>query len=234
MRMKFYLLTIFVSISSIIVFGQGKTSINDKITGEQKGTLEYAKYLLKKNNNKILLPLEVNALLGDTITNEPYKAVPSWDEAYFEKNNDFKASLILPLTAKTIKGNIKATLNIMRDENIQYFRVVNMILNYPEEKDTTSIYISSNIGGIFLHASIFENGKKTGQMEGLVGMNGVCDNTFQSRKIHSDSDRFIENRFFNINVVKQNGSTSAHSMMAKQVKITPGSLLGTPHINEVH
>ena len=195
-RRIFNLLLIVIAGFLYIQAGE-KTSTQDKLTGPQKGTLAYAKYILKKYDNKIVLPLELNALLGDTVTKERYKATPIWEEAYFEDIKEFKATLIIPLTAKTTKGDVNAVLNIMRDDNAQYLRIVNMALNYQEEKDTTNIYISSNLDGVFLHTSVYVNGKETGQLEGLVGMYGVCDNTFQRMKIKHDSDKLILDRFFN-------------------------------------
>ena len=233
-RRIFNLLLIVIAGFLYIQTGE-KTSTHDKLTGPQKGTLAYAKYILKKYDNKIVLPLEINTFMGDTVTKEQYKAIPLWEDAYFEDTKDFKAILIIPLTAKTTKGDVNAVLNIMRDDNAQYLRIVNMALNYQEEKDTTNIYISSNLDGVFLHASVYVNGKETGQLEGLVGMNGVCDNSFQNKNIGHSSNKWIRNRFFNIQVMNTDTSKNPFAIKSPNtityginsgIFVVPGSLKG--------
>ena len=208
MRTKLLLMTLAMCFTSAFcISAQERVSIQDKLTKEQKQTLEYTKDVLKKNNNKIALPLELNALLGDTVTNEQYKAEAQLDEAYFETVDGFKSSIIVPLTAKTENGDVKATLNIMRDEKKQYFRIINTLINYTEADDTTSVFLASNIGGIFLHASVFKNGELSNQIKGVVGMIGVYDGDFYTNnQPHLASDK-IYRRFCNINVMKSQNST---------------------------
>ena len=236
MKARRFLTMLLMAVVGILCIQASETvSIQDKLTGVQKSTLKYAKNILKKYNNKIALPLEINTFMGDTATNEQYKATPLWENAYFEDNKDFKATLIIPLTAKTTKGDVNAVLNIMRDDNAQYLRIVNMALNYQEEKDTTNIYISSNLQGIFLHASVFKNGKEAGQIEGLVGMNGVYDNSFQNKNIGYDSNKWIKNRFFNIQVMNTDHSKNPFAIKSLNtityninsgIFVVPGSLNG--------
>ena len=62
---------------------------------EQKKTLKAVKALIKENNNKLQLPLEVNYLMGDT-ANKAYSTVrPIFEDGYFVNKESLE--LIIPL-----------------------------------------------------------------------------------------------------------------------------------------
>ena len=72
-RLLFGFITLVVSAFSLVA--QDVISVNaEHLNSGQKKSLQYAKKILKTQGNKIMLPLEINALIGDTITLEPYVA----------------------------------------------------------------------------------------------------------------------------------------------------------------
>ena len=151
-------------------------SVNsDNLSKNQKKTLAYAKRLLYRLDGKIALPLEINALMGDTVTQEQYKAVPVWDKAYFLEVDGFSATLVLPINAKTPNGEICSNLNFYNDEDVQYFRFVETVIKPSVSTDNIDCYIISNINGILLQNIISVNGSIAEVQNGIVGYSGVID-----------------------------------------------------------
>ena len=89
---RLLLTALVVIVGAFSAMAQDVISINaEHLNNEQKSTLQYAKKTLKAQDNKVMLPLEINALLGDTIAPKPYRATPVWNDAYFVSDTTFEA-----------------------------------------------------------------------------------------------------------------------------------------------
>ena len=99
--MKPRLLIVLLLASLIGAFGAGATDyipINsvEKLTESQQKTLKYTQKLLNELDNKISLPIEIYAILGDTNKRVAPKASPLWKKAYFKKDANWKTLLVVP------------------------------------------------------------------------------------------------------------------------------------------
>lgn len=179
-RLLFGIITLVVSAFSMMA--QDVISVNaEHLNSGQKNTLQYAKKILKAQGNKIMLPLEVNALIGDTITPEPYIATPMWDDACFVSDSTFEASLIIPLKADIKNGYLLSSLKILSADKYTFLRMITTPISYIEN-DTLSyeIEIDSNLSGIMLMTSFYENNVLKGQAKGVADSFGVVDCTYKS------------------------------------------------------
>ena len=100
--MKTRLLIVFLFVSLIGTFVAGATDnipINsvEKLTESQQKTLKYTQKLLNELDNKISLPIEIYAILGDTNKRVAPKATPLWK----------KASIILILPTAISAARVK-------------------------------------------------------------------------------------------------------------------------------
>ena len=180
---KCRVLIILVAIISVFnIMAQGVTPIkSENLSSEQENTLRYAKKILKAQDNKVMLPLEINALLGDTIAPEPYRATPVWNDAYFVSDTTFEASLIIPLKVATNNGELFSELKILGVDKYTFCRVVTTPISFLENDSLSyRININSNLVGILLVASVYENDVFKGQVMGVSDSYGVVDGTFQS------------------------------------------------------
>lgn len=192
---KCRVLIILVAIINVFnIMAQGITPIeSESLRSEQKNTLQYAKKILKAQYNKVMLPLEINTLLGDTITREPYVASPMWNDACFVSDTVFEASLIVPLKANTKNGELISELKIFRADKYTFCRVVSTQISYmPNDTTTLSIDINSNLDGIMLMTSVYENDVLQGQVTGVSSSYGVVDCTYES---NYSLDMFLFHRF---------------------------------------
>lgn len=179
-RLLFGFITLVVSAFSLVA--QEVISVNaEHLNSGQKKSLQYAKKILKTQGNKIMLPLEINALIGDTITLEPYVATPVWDDAYFVSDTTFEASLIIPLKTEIKNGNLLSTLKILSADKYTFLRMITTPISYVES-DTLSyeIEIDSNLNGIMLMTSLYENNELKWQAKGVSDSYGVVDCTYES------------------------------------------------------
>ncbi|MBE6311280.1 MAG: hypothetical protein E7080_09550 [Bacteroidales bacterium] len=176
-------LSILIALISVFnIMAHGVTPIkSENLSSEQENTLRYAKKILKAQENKITLPLEVNALIGDTVAPEPYIATPLLDEAYFLSDTVFETSLIIPLKATTPKGEILSELKILEADKYTFCRVVTTQICYQlSDTITLNIDIDSNLNGIMLMTSVYENGVLKGQATGVASSFGVVDCSYES------------------------------------------------------
>ena len=183
MKAKRLILTaIVVIVGAFSVMAQDVISINaEHLNNEQKNTLQYAKKILKAQDNKVMLPLEINALLGDTIAPEPYIVTPVWNDACFVSDTAFEASLIVPLKAVTKNGELFSELKILSADKYTFCRVVTTPISYqPSDTVTFSIDVDSNINGIMLMSSVYENDVLKEQSTGISSSLGVVDCTYES------------------------------------------------------
>lgn len=206
------------------------------LNGVQKKTLTYTRDLVKLNNNEFPLPLEVNALLEDSTTNEQYIATAILEKAFFRDVEGFNSCLVLPLTVKTPKGLIKSQLNIYSNRNSHFFRIIETNLTIPIDstKNNLDVYITSNLKGIMLQTTFYQNNKIVEQLDGIASTIGILDN-YQGRISRHHNKKIIKERFTNINVLKERSNRSIlygniesyiirNNMLAKPVTIVPGSL----------
>lgn len=186
MKARNILIIVLLSILySFNITAQEQIPANSKtLSGSQKRTLAYAKRLLNNLDDKIALPLEVNMLLGDTITKEQYYATPTWDKAYFMEVDGFTSAIILPINVKTPKGEINSILNIYNNKETQYYRFVETMIKCSILEDNIECYIISNINGILLQNIISKNGSIAEVQNGVVGYANVLDG--KSKKSHYD------------------------------------------------
>ena len=152
------LLTAFIGIASILS-NVAQNNANQNLTDRQKllqdSTLSYSQKILHELNDKLLLPKEVNTLLGIDDQVKIYVKA-QWNEAYFEQNNNYASSLILPLKAEYNGSEILATLNVVRDV-LQYHRIVTSQFTLTTDTVTEYLSINSNIYGEFVGAQIYDN-----------------------------------------------------------------------------
>ena len=156
---------------------------------EQKKTKKYAEKLLKSQKNKILLPIEFNSLIGDSLTNTPYELGINWNETFFVKENNKCANLYIPL--KSDKEDIQSLLNVFRDEDGKYYRIVITYKQMQTDSIKEEIVMRSNIDGLFLNAFVLNNEKLVSQINGVVGDYGVKEGKSKALYIRSR----ISNRF---------------------------------------
>lgn len=179
---RLILTAIVVIVGAFSIMAQDVISINaEHLNNEQKNTLQYAKKILKAQDNKVMLPLEINALLGDTIAPEPYIATPVWNDACFVSDTAFEASLIVPLKANTKNGELFSELKILGADKYTFCRVITTQIScQPNDTVTFSIDINSNINGIMLMVSVYENDVLKEQSTGISSSLGVVDCTYES------------------------------------------------------
>lgn len=200
--MKPRLLIVLLLASLIGAFGAGATNyipINsvEKLTESQQKTLKYTQKLLNELDNKISLPIEIYAILGDTNKRVAPKASPLWKKAYFKKDANWKTHLVVPLKAITPIGVMHSQLYIRSNAANKYYRIV--VTSLPTSKhlskdpsvkrndneNFSGISINSNVYGVFLRAFYYQDGEIFGQIEGVIGNFGVFDGgySFYSKEI---------------------------------------------------
>lgn len=166
------------------------------LSKSQSAALKYAQEILKKCNNTITLPIEMYAILGDTVKRTAPEAVALWDKAYFKKDPNWYVNLVIPLKAKTATGVFRSELYVRSNAANNYFRIVVTYLPTPEynkrypnltisKDDFSGVTINSNIDGGFIRAFEYKDGNITEQIEGLIGNYGIADQNNTLR--YSDS-----------------------------------------------
>lgn len=154
-----------------------KSVFSEKLTYFQKETFIYARKLVNRLNGKIALPLEINALIGDTITKEQYRAVPLWAYSHFENSPDYEAHLVIPMNVKTLQGSFISCLNIRYSKNLDFYRTVETIFNFQDsnKENFSGIIVKSNVFGFWWRSFIYENDILKEQIEGVIGSLGYGD-----------------------------------------------------------
>ena len=178
--MKARMMTALVAIASVMLsftLSAEHQYINSgkKLDKKKTAIFDYTKNLLASSNDVIKLPQEINMLIGDTANMESYKAVPQWDEAYFE---DGKYKLVVPLVAESPIGKVHSSLSVSMSGTGCYRLVVTKLPETAGASDSdkfSGITVNSNVFGIFLRAFVYKNGEITEQFEGNVGNMGYFD-----------------------------------------------------------
>lgn len=154
----------------------------------QDSTFSYTLRVLDKIENQIILPEEVNVLLGQDKSVKIY-ATPYWDEAFFEAPNPKMASLIIPFKANVNGEELLSYLNIVRQGGF-YYRTVSS--NFTISNDTTTNHVSiiSNIYGDFLAAEKYNENLELEEMVPLAHNKGVIDPIYKSGDSGNNGRRY--------------------------------------------
>ena len=179
MRTTNLLLIVIVSILSISCANSKKVvyanEIN-KLNDNQQCILEHTKNTYHTGDNKILLPTELNVLLGDSATAQNIEAHPQWDNAYFVKDREDDV-LIVPLKSNHNEVELFSDLIIMKKDSI-YPKIVSTYLECKAEKTTEYIQIESFINGTFYRAMVCDKNNQVIAVYGPKDMSvGVGNNT---------------------------------------------------------
>ncbi len=136
-----------------------------QLSKEQIETLDFAINLLEENDSVVILPQEVNLLIGDT-TKVLYISYPDWHSAYFMKDGKNK-KIVVPTYAKTPLGIISSQVIIKNKKQDKYeCIVITKISTCANMLAFTGTYMESNIQGVFLKGKMFNNGSIVGEIEG--------------------------------------------------------------------
>ena len=161
MKTKNLLLIVIVSILSISCANSKKVvyanEIN-KLNDNQLSLLEHTKNTYHTSDNKILLPTELNLLLGDSAIAENIETHPQWDNVYFVKDREDDV-LIVPLKSNHNEVELFSDLIVMKEDSI-YPKMVSTYLECKAEKTTEYIQIESSIKGEFYNAKILDENNK--------------------------------------------------------------------------
>lgn len=191
--MKYYqILSVAIALISVFSITAQEIIPIDSVSAlnkEQKKTKKYAEKLLKKQENKILLPIEFNELIGDSVSTVSIELGVNWNETFFVKENNKCANLYIPL--KSDKEDIQSLLNVFRDEDGNYYRIVITYKQTQTDSIKEEIVMRSNIDGLFLNAFVLNNEKLVCQINGVVGDYGVKEGKSKALYIRSR----IYNRF---------------------------------------
>ncbi|MBE6310781.1 MAG: hypothetical protein E7080_07000 [Bacteroidales bacterium] len=127
---------------------------------EQKQTIQFVKKQLNQDKTGLELPLEVNYLLGDTITKTNYKVKPKWEDAYFIKADS--VVMIVPLYNESL-NLLQCQLRVENTAQNVFFQQIETLIgtsNEENDKFTGSMVYSNNLGNLIKIYS-FENGECT-------------------------------------------------------------------------
>lgn len=124
---------------------------------EQKETLKYAKLFGKRRKNKILLPVEVNHLLNDSLNNKRATAVMQIDKSYFVNGDAYKAALVIPTLAKVNGLDVFSEINIVCDHDGNYITIVYTTFDIPQDEAGEKICLKSNVNGILVSSVIYND-----------------------------------------------------------------------------
>lgn len=150
-----------------------------QLNESQTGLLDFAVNLLIENDSVVILPQEVNLLIGDT-AKVSYSSYPDWQSAYLQKD-DKKNLLVVPTYAETPCGVVRSQMVIDRKKLNKYECIVQTIVSTNGvESPFTGIYIESDIQGIFLLGKVYSNGVVVSELK----------NNYNKAKIKAKRPRF--------------------------------------------
>lgn len=143
-------------------------SIN-QLNEEQVELLDFAIDLLIKNDSVVVLPQELNLLIGDT-AKVNYCAYPDWNEAFFEQKKN-KTHLTVPIYAETSVGIIHSQMNIERKKTDKFKCVIETSLSIDSIKQEitsgySGVFLLSEVNGVFVKGEIYRNGSVLGTING--------------------------------------------------------------------
>lgn len=154
-----------MSVVGILCIQASETEISENTQNE---LVEFTKKMIESNNHKIILPLEVNSLIGDSAT-VAYSANPDWSNINFttQKSNEL---MILPLEVKTSTGIINSQLEVKRLNTKKFHCLVRTFVptqgRLQDNTKFSGMVLESGVNGTFLKGNIYTNGFKTGNIEG--------------------------------------------------------------------
>ena len=132
---------------------------------DQMEILDFAMNLLIENDSVVILPQEINLLIGDT-AKVSYSSYPDWQSAYFYLNSN-KNQLVVPTYAKTKFGVIKSQIVVVRKKQDKYKCIVETKVSTDADKIAfTGAYMESNVQGVFLKGKIYNKSSIVGEIEG--------------------------------------------------------------------
>ena len=132
---------------------------------EQMEILDFVMNLLIENDSVVILPQEINLLVGDTIKDH-YLAYPDWKSAYYQKDSK-NNQLIVPTYAKTPLGIVKSQIVVEQKKSDKYKCLIEtQISTSIDEASFTGSYMESNIQGTFLRGKLYNKGVVVGEIEG--------------------------------------------------------------------
>ena len=131
---------------------------------EQIKTLDFVVTLICENDSIVILPQEINLLIGDT-TKINYLSYPDWQLAYFQNDNK-KKRLVVPAYAETPLGIVKSQIIVEQKKSDKYKCFIEtQISTSVDESSFTGSYIESNIQGEFLKGKLYRKGVNVGEIE---------------------------------------------------------------------
>ena len=113
-----------------------------KLNENQQSLIEYTKKTFESNDNNILLPSELNVLLGDSIMSKNIVAQPIWENAYFVKDREDDV-LIVPMKSDYNNVELLSDLIVLKKDSI-YHQMVSTCLECKKDKTTEYIQIESS------------------------------------------------------------------------------------------
>ena len=127
--------------------------------------LSFTLELLAENDSVVVLPQELNMLIGDT-TKINYLSYPDWQSAYFQNDNK-KKRLVVPAYAETPLGIVKSQIVVEQKKSDKYKCLIESQISTSVDKTPfTGSYIESNIQGEFLKGKLYNKGVVVGEIEG--------------------------------------------------------------------
>lgn len=179
-KYQIYLLLLMLIMFSINASGKDKAKIEmipiivgdsiNQLNEEQIETLDFAIYLLIENDSVVILPQEVNLLIGDT-AKVNYSAYPDWTGAFFEQKNK-NLHLIVPVYAETLAGIIYSQMNVERKRADKFKCVIETPISVETQEDISDTgsfsgsHLFSDIKGTFIKGKIYRNGVVVGEIDG--------------------------------------------------------------------
>ena len=125
-----------------------------KLNENQQSLIEHTKNTFESNGNNILLPAELNVLLGDSVTSKNILAQPIWENAYFVKDKKAKV-LVVPMKAIHNDVELCSDLIVAKKDKV-YSNMVSTYLECKNEATTEYIQIESSTKGELYNAKIFD------------------------------------------------------------------------------
>ena len=133
-----------------------------QLSKEQIETLDFAINLLEENDTVVVLPQEINMLMGDT-TSICYLGTPSWNLAYFITSTE-KITLRIPIYTKTPVYLIESFLYVYRNKNNN---IDSYVCTYmPDNSLYKGSTMFSSIQGDFLLGKLYKDNEFICRIEG--------------------------------------------------------------------
>ncbi|MBE6310783.1 MAG: hypothetical protein E7080_07010 [Bacteroidales bacterium] len=131
---------------------------NQNLSKEHKQLLKQTKNIVKKNQNKIFLPIVVNQVLGDTIAKTNYIVMPMWEECCFIELDSMV--LIVPLYNESLQL-LQCQLKAESFENKIYSVVIETLIGTFDKltKNFTGDVIYSTCSGDLIEIHSYTNGE---------------------------------------------------------------------------